>query len=89
MNSSTFGKLRFLRVDGKVDGQPLYLNAIQMGVQHHNVVYAVTEHDSIYAFDADTQAVLWKVSVLRNGETTSDPHGCGQISPQIGITDTL
>ena len=88
VNSSTFGRLGFLRVDGKVDGQPLYLNAVEIGVQHHNVVYAVTEHDSIYAFDADTQALLWKVSVLRNGETTSDPHGCGQISPQIGITDT-
>jgi hypothetical protein len=88
VNSNTFGKLGFLRVDGKVDGQPLYLNAVKIGAQQHNVVFAVTEHDSIYAFDADTRALLWKVSVLRNGETTSDPHGCSQISPQIGITDT-
>ena len=88
VNSTTFGKLGFLGVDGKVDGQPLYLNAVKIGTQQRNVVYAVTEHDSAYAFDADMQALVWKVSVLRNGETPSDPHGCNQISPQIGITDT-
>jgi outer membrane protein assembly factor BamB len=88
VNSTTFGKLGFLGVDGKVDGQPLYLNAVTIGTQQHNVVYAVTEHDSVYAFDADTHALVWRVSVLRNGETPSDPHGCNQISPQIGITDT-
>jgi len=88
VNSTTFGKLGFLVVDGKVDGQPLYLNAVKIGTQQRNVVYAVTEHDSVYAFDGDTQRLVWKVSVLRNGETPSDPHGCNQISPQIGITDT-
>lgn len=88
VSSTTFGKLGFLTVDGKVDGQPLFLNAVNIGGRRHNVVYAVTEHDSVYAFDADTEAQLWKVSVLRKGETTSDPHGCSQISPQIGITDT-
>ena len=88
VNSRTFGKLGFLTVDGKVDGQPLYLNAVNIGGRRHNIVYAVTEHDSVYAFDAVTEARLWKVSALQKGETTSDPHGCGQISPQIGITDT-
>jgi hypothetical protein len=28
------------------------------------------------------------VSAIPAGETTSDDHGCGQISPEIGITDT-
>lgn len=51
------------------------------------MVYAVTEHDSFYAFDADTETLFRKISGLRKGETTSDPHGCSQISPQIGITD--
>jgi hypothetical protein len=88
VNASTFGLLGFLTVDGKVDGQTLYLNAVRIGGRHHNVVYAVTENDSVYAFDADSQSLLWKVSVLRNGETASDPHGCNQISLQIGITDT-
>ncbi len=88
VHSSTFGKIGFFAVDGKVDAQPLYLNAVTVGGQRHNVIYAVTEHDSAYAFDADTGTQLWKISVLQNGESTSDNHGCGQVSPEIGITDT-
>jgi hypothetical protein len=42
----------------------------------------------VYAFDADSGTQLWKVSALESGETTSDNHGCGQISPEIGITST-
>jgi hypothetical protein len=86
--SATFGLLRTLPVDGKVDGQPLYLSGLSIGGQSHNVVYAVSEHDSVYAFDADTGAQLWKTSILGAGETTSGDHGCGQITPEIGITST-
>ncbi len=86
--SSTFGLIRTLPVDGKVDGQPLYLSGLAVGGQSHNVVYAVTEHDSVYAFDADTGTQLWKTSVLASGETTSGDHGCSQITPEIGITST-
>jgi len=86
--AATFGLLRTLPVDGKVDGQPLYLSGLSIGGQSHNVVYAVTEHDSAYAFDADTGAQLWKTSILRSGESTSGDHGCGQITPEIGITST-
>ena len=53
-----------------------------------NVVFVATEHDSVYAFDADTGAQIWKVSILGANETTSGNHGCGQISPEIGITST-
>ena len=86
--AATFGLLRTLPVDGKVDGQPLYLSGLSIGGQSHNVVYAVTEHDSVYAFDADTGAQLWKTSILGSGESTSGDHGCGQITPEIGITST-
>lgn len=88
VNSSTFGKLNFLAVDGKVDAEPLYLSAVTINGQTHNVLYVVTEHDSIYAFDADNGTQLWKVSALGNAETTSDDHGCSQITPEIGITST-
>ena len=88
VNSSTFGKLNLLSVDGKVDAEPLYLSAVTISGQTHNVLYVVTEHDSIYAFDADSGTQLWKVSALGNGETTSDDRGCGQITPEIGITST-
>jgi hypothetical protein len=88
VNFNTFGKLRELPVDGKVDGEPLYVSGLSIAGQTHNVLIAVTENASAYAFDADTGTQLWKVSALGASETTSDDHGCGQITPQIGITDT-
>src|SRR4029077_7958139 len=89
VNSTTFGKLGFYSVDGKVDAQPLYLSKINVpGQGIHNVLYVVTEHDSVYAFDADNGTQLWKVSMLPAGETPSDDRGCGQVSPEIGITST-
>ncbi|MDP9337362.1 MAG: pyrrolo-quinoline quinone [Acidobacteriota bacterium] len=89
VNSNTFGLRKIVTLDGKVDAQPLFLSGVPIAGQGtHNVVYAATEHDSVYALDAVTGAVLWQVSTLANGETTSDTHGCGQVSPQIGITST-
>jgi len=88
VNSTDFGKLGFFPVDGKVDGEPLYLPQLMLGGARHNVLYVVTEHDSVYAFDADSGKALWKRSLLPAGETTSDDRGCSQVTPEIGITDT-
>jgi len=89
VNSTTFGKLASLAVDGLVDAEPLYVSNLMVAGALHNVVFVVTEHDSAYAFDAVTFAQLWKVSVLGVNETTSDQvHGCGQVAPEIGITST-
>ena len=93
VNSTRFGKLGAFTVDGKVDAQPLYLSGVSISGQSRNVLYAVTEHGSVYAFDADsvsgnTGTFLWKKSTLLAGETTSDDRGCGQVSPEIGITAT-
>ena len=93
VNSTTFGKKGEFTVDGKVDAQPLYLSQVTIGGQKKNVLYVVTEHGSVYAFDADsingmTSTFLWKASTLGSGETTSDSRGCGQVSPEIGITAT-
>jgi hypothetical protein len=88
VNASSFGLLRFLSTDGKVDAQPLYLSGLTLQGATHNVVYVATEHDSVYAFDADSGATLWHASLLGSGETPSDPLGCYQISPEIGITST-
>src|SRR5216117_204195 len=93
VNSTKFGKLGEFVVDGKVDAQPLYLSQVTIGGQKKNVLYVATEHGSVYAFDADsingtTSASLWKTSTLGSGETTSDNRGCGQVSPEIGITAT-
>jgi hypothetical protein len=86
--SATFGKLRNLMVDGLVDAQPLYLSRLAVAGAMHNVVFIATEHDSVYAFDADTGAILWNVSLLSAGDTTSDNRGCPQVTPEIGITST-
>ncbi len=88
VNSTTFGLLRNLAVDGKVDAEPLYLSQLSIAGVTHNVVFIVTEHDSAYAFDSDSGAQLWKVSLLGSGESSSDDRGCGQVSPEIGITST-
>ena len=89
VNAATFGKVGFLSVDGKVDAQPLYLAGVKMpSLGMHNVVYVATEHDSVYAFDAESTVQLWRVSLLGPGEAPSDARGCGQVVPEIGITST-
>jgi hypothetical protein len=89
VNSSKFGKLFTLPVDGVVDAEPLYLAGVSIpGQGKHNVLYVVTENDSAYAFDADTGTLLWQVSMLQGSETPSGILDCGQITPQIGITAT-
>jgi hypothetical protein len=87
---ANFGLLFTLSVDGLVDAEPLYVPEVTIPSQGtHNVLYVVTENDSVYAFDADTGgAYLWKVSLLLSGETPSDDRGCGQVTPEIGITST-
>src|SRR6267378_4886569 len=93
VNSASFGKKGQFTVDGHVDAQPLYLSQVTINGQKKNVLYVATEHGSVYAFDADsingnTSTFLWKTTTLGSGETTSDNRGCGQVSPEIGITAT-
>ena len=94
VNQAKFGKVGELMVDGKVDGQPLYLSQVAMpGVGTKNVLYVATEHGSVFAFDADTVSgtsakPLWQISTQLPGESPSDDRGCGQVTPEIGITST-
>lgn len=89
VSPSSFGKLRTLATDGKVDAQPLYLSGLPVQGASHNVVFVATENDSVYAFDADTGAKLWQVSLLGSGETPSEAvHGCSQVTPMLGVTAT-
>jgi len=86
--AAMFGKKQILATDGKVDAQPLYLSGVSVGGVVRDIVYVVTEHDSVYAFDPTTGSTVWHVSLLGSGETTSDTRGCSQVTPEIGITST-
>jgi uncharacterized protein (TIGR03437 family) len=95
VNVNSFGKLFSQPVDGFIYGQPLYLGGVDIpGRGHRNVVYVATEHDSVYAFDADRQDdPLWRVNFLNPdaGVTAvpfADLFGCDQIVPELGITST-
>jgi outer membrane protein assembly factor BamB len=86
--SSSFGLLRNLPVDGRVDAQPLHISALSVAGGTPNTLFVATEHDSVYAFDSDSGAVLWHVSLLGTAEKPSDDRGCGQVTPEIGVTST-
>jgi hypothetical protein len=88
VNSAQFGKLFTLPADGLVDAEPLYLSAVSVAGVTHNLVIVASEHDTVYAYDADTGASIWQITTLKSGETTSDTRRCSQVSPEIGITST-
>ena len=82
---ATFGVLHTVALDDQVDAQPLLVanEAIAGGV--HNVVYVVTESNSVYAIDAASGAVL----VSRNlGAAVPMPLGCTNNGPNVGINST-
>ena len=85
---ATFGKLFVIPADGKVDAQPLYAPHVSMGNGTHNVLFVATEHGTVYGIDADSGSTLWQVTTLKAGETSSDNRGCGQVTPEIGVTST-
>ena len=88
VNAASFGKLFTLATDGKVDAQPLYVSHVFVaGTGVVNLLIVATEHDSLYAFNADNGQQIWTTSALMSGETPSDTRSCGQVSPEIGITD--
>ena len=88
VNATAFGKLFLISTDGRVDAQPLHAPNVSIAGVTHNVLFVATEHGTVYGFDADTGANLWHVTTLASGESPSDNRGCGQVSPEIGVTST-
>ena len=91
VNVNTFGKLFSRAVDGQIYAQPLYLfNVTIPGQGVHNVVYVCTEHNSVYAFDADAAAAstpLWQVNLGPSLPAAVISSG-RDLLPEIGITGT-
>ncbi len=93
VNSSTFGLLFTCPVDGFMFASPLYVSNMAFGSQKRNVVFIATEHDSVYAFDADSPSCiqLWKTSFLSSGVTPVAPADTGDgvsLVVEFGITST-
>ncbi len=95
VNERRFGKVGSLPVDGDVYAQPLYLPGVDIPDKGlHNVLFIATEHDSLYAFDADktSSKPLWHVSLLPRGRSAApvdeSDSQCPFIRPEIGITST-
>ncbi len=93
VTQSKFGKLFSYPLDGQVFAQPLYVYKVPIDGQNHNVIYVATEHDTVYAFDADNKAssALWSVSFLNSAEgVTPIPSSDldSPINPEIGVTST-
>lgn len=97
VNSSTFGKLYSTSVDGQIYGQPLVKTGVNItvganqGVQ--NVVYVATEHDSVYAINANNGTVLWHDSFINPSAgvipVPSTDLNSGDITPEVGNTSTM
>jgi len=94
VNEVSFGKRLVLPVTGYVFAQPLYVPGVQINGVPHNVVYVATEHDQVYAFDANSGQQLWQKSFIGTFgnkqilPVSSNDVGCDNIAPEIGITST-
>jgi len=94
VSSSKFGLLFDLPVDGQVYAQPLYLPRVYVaGKGVHNVLYVATEHNSVYAFDADSNTgsnakPLWHVNFGASVPSGGQDIGSWDINPEVGITGT-
>jgi hypothetical protein len=99
VNPARFGKVFSQPADGQIYAQPLYLPSVAIpGKGLHNVVFVATEHDSVYAFDADSNtgpnaSPLWQVSLVDTAAGESPPGvadvmNCPTIAPELGVTGT-
>ena len=97
---NTFSKLYSTAVDGIVYAQPLYVPNVTVtggsAAGIHNLVFIATQHDSLYAIDAQSGAVVWQDSFLLSGLSgataiTTCPAtdtGSTDTTPEIGICST-
>jgi len=92
VKAGTFGKRFACAIDASAYAQPLWVANVAIGGGTHNVIIAATQHDTVYAFDADASPcqTYWSVSLLASGETwvTNGDVNSYDITPDIGIVGT-
>lgn len=94
VNRESFGKVGTLKVDGDVYAQPLYLPNVGKAGAKRNLLFVATEHDSVYAFDADLKTTdpIWHRYFIDESKgivTVRDRDvSCPFIRPEVGITST-
>ena len=79
VNSTNFGLLSMIGVDGPVDGEPLYVGSLTISGAIHNTLF-VEQRDSVYAFDADSFGQLWHTNKLPV-PTKRRPTKWGRLQP--------
>ena len=100
VKQNSFGKLFSCQVDGAIYAQPLWVATLSVNGSVHNVVFVATQHDSLYAFDADASPCqqLWHANLIDavHGATANETSVCwfdvgngfGDIQPEVGVTGT-
>ncbi|HTL17309.1 MAG TPA: LamG-like jellyroll fold domain-containing protein [Patescibacteria group bacterium] len=99
VNVNSFGQMFSYAVDGYVYAQPLCVSGLMIpGQENHNVVFVATEHNGVYAFDADSNAgpnggLLWYTNLGPSAATPNNDFGnrygpYHDINPEVGITST-
>lgn len=93
----SFGLLGILPVDGEIFGQPLYVSGVTIpGQGQRNIVFVTTEHNTVYAYDADSAAspaLVWNVNLGQAVPSSTLPDIAAQglfidVNPEIGILST-
>jgi len=85
---SSFGLLQTVSLDDQVDAQPLVVSGLTINGSQHNVVYAATEGNSVYAIDAQSGQVLLQTNLGAPVPYFDLPGGCGNNGPNVGINST-
>lgn len=95
VNSAKFGKLFMLGVDDQIYAGLLYASDLAIGGRKHNVLYAATVNNTVYAFDADKpDNPLWQRNFNGSGRPTDHKevgqacHNYNDFIGNIGIVGT-
>ena len=87
VSGGAFGQLFATSVDGQVYAQPLVVDTPgTSNTTPTTSVIVATENDSVYSINGQTGAVNWSSSL--GTPWLSSVAGCGDLTPQIGITGT-